>query len=59
MDLKKTLYPGLRPGLLSIVPAGLVPTHPDGWFVFNKRCPKELIEKANFDKSVRAVQMSE
>jgi hypothetical protein len=25
----------VRPGLLSTVPSGLVPTRPDGWFVFS------------------------
>jgi hypothetical protein len=34
--LAGNVYPALRAGLLSAVPSGLVPTHPDDRFVFSK-----------------------
>jgi hypothetical protein len=36
----------VRAGLRSVVPSGLVPTRPDGWFVFAKGCPNEPLEKS-------------
>jgi hypothetical protein len=46
--LAGNVYPALRAGLLSAVPSGLVPTHPDDRFVFSKCWPNRPIEKLSW-----------
>jgi hypothetical protein len=47
-DLAGNVHPALRAGLFSAVPSGLLPIHPEGWFVFSKCCPNRPIKKSQF-----------
>ena len=49
--LAPNLYPALRAGLSSTVPAGLIPVGFEGWFVFSGFRPHKPIETANLDKT--------